>query len=175
MRPSGFLRPEHDPARWLSGTARLEPLVGRGVLGGRSLQTLCESLERAATACSAVDRSAENWGVVHGDLHAGNCVFANGEPRPIDFGRCGFGYYIYDLAESLLGFEAPLRSALLEGYGDPQPDPEALEAFFLGAAIENFAFLAPDPAEHAYLTRAVPWLVDGYVRDYLSGRRFLFT
>ncbi|WP_308460917.1 phosphotransferase [Brevibacillus formosus] len=41
------------------------------------------------------NKNRNHYGIIHGDLHQGNIVFHNGDPRPIDFGRCGFGYYLY--------------------------------------------------------------------------------
>ena len=36
----------------------------------------------------------QNWGLIHADLHEGNYLFHNEQIRPIDFYRCGFGYYL---------------------------------------------------------------------------------
>lgn len=34
-----------------------------------------------------------NYGLIHADLHLGNVVFEGGLPHPIDFGRCGYGFF----------------------------------------------------------------------------------
>lgn len=54
-----------------------------------------------------------NYGLIHGDLHGGNVVFAEGEPRAIDFGRCGYGFYLYDLAAALLELSTEQRRSLI--------------------------------------------------------------
>ncbi|MFA4133068.1 MULTISPECIES: phosphotransferase [unclassified Brevibacillus] len=59
--------------------------------------------DKILTGLSKLDKNSSNYGIIHGDLHQGNIVFHNGDPRPIDFGRCGFGYYLYDIAHTILG------------------------------------------------------------------------
>ena len=71
------------------------------------------------------------YGLIHGDLGLdANVLFWGGEARAIDFDDSGFGYYVYDLSlalehcqedEALLVF----RDALLEGYTQVRPLPEA--------------------------------------------------
>lgn len=57
----------------------------------------------------AMQPDASSYGLIHGDLHSGNIVFDQGQPRAIDFGRCGYGYFLYDMAAALL--ELSRRSA----------------------------------------------------------------
>ncbi|MBO9610117.1 MAG: phosphotransferase [Paenibacillaceae bacterium] len=54
--------------------------------------------------------------MIHADLHIGNVVFRDNEPYPIDFGRCGFGYYLYDIAQSIMGLYPSQRTSFIVGY-----------------------------------------------------------
>lgn len=53
--------------------------------------------------------------------------------------------------------------------------PTIVEAFFVGATIENFAFLSANSHEYEWLSRAVPYVVENHLRSYLDGEHFLFT
>lgn len=118
----------------------------------------------------------ENYGVIHSDLHMGNVVFDRGEPRPIDFGRCGYGYYLYDIAEALLGLIPSQKKIFLEGYQSVRKLPTGyrrmLEGFFLMACIENTCFLAEVPEEKEHLMRQTPFIVKR-MEQYLRGEAFL--
>ncbi|EPY05268.1 aminoglycoside phosphotransferase [Paenibacillus alvei TS-15] len=63
-----------------------------------------------------MERNANTYGLIHGDLHTGNVVYNGEEPRPIDFGRCGYGYYLYDMAGALLGLGVKQREQFITGY-----------------------------------------------------------
>lgn len=68
--------------------------------GWRMYRSTAEKIE---ARLASMDHSGPGYGVIHADLHAGNLVILNGEPLPIDFGRCGYGYYLYDVAGALEG------------------------------------------------------------------------
>jgi hypothetical protein len=50
----------------------------------------------------------------------------------------------------------------------------AVEAFFVGSTVENFAFLSANLQEHEWLSRAVPYVVENHLLPYLHGETFLF-
>ena len=115
--------------------------------------------------------------MIHADLHEGNVVFRNGEPCPIDFGRCGFGYYAYDLAQALIGLYPAQRSMLLDGYESmrllPKESVSMLETFFLQAVLENQAFHAGNPQEIPSLKEQKGYILSA-IRSYLAEEPFLF-
>lgn len=62
------------------------------------------------------------WGIIHGDLHSGNChVTEAGEITLFDFDHCGYGWRGYDLACFLWGREEAERLACLEAYESVRP------------------------------------------------------
>ncbi|MED1958767.1 phosphotransferase [Brevibacillus formosus] len=62
------------------------------------------------------NKNRNHYGIIHGDLYQGNIIFHNGDPRSIDFGRCGFGYYLYDIAHTILGLYPSQRELVIKGY-----------------------------------------------------------
>lgn len=125
-----------------------------------------------------LEKNEDDYGLIHGDLHQGNIVFQYGEPRPIDFGRCGYGYFLYDIAHTILGVYPVQRKVIIKGYesikelkGDWLP---ALEGFTVMVMIENYCHHAPDPRETAGLKEEQPY-AQAIIRNYLSGKPFLFN
>jgi len=164
--PDGFERPTHEPRLALAALARA-PLAAeaRGVL---------ESTARVAIAeAAAVARTSEHFGLVHADLHDGNTLYVADVARPIDFGCCGFGYWLYDLAEGLQHLLPPGRRALVEGYGGLSDAAVRLtEGFFLLCASTGFAYRS---ARGDDITRSVATVCRHYATPYLAGESFLFS
>jgi Ser/Thr protein kinase RdoA (MazF antagonist) len=120
-------------------------------------------------------------GLIHADLHMDNVLFWNDEARPIDFDDCGFGYRIYDLATALSDWQGVeewprLREALLEGYAQIHPLPQAQLAqldLFMAARHVSLMLWATDMAQvNPNIRRGLPqWLESAadHVRRYLDG------
>ncbi|WP_334873990.1 hypothetical protein [Nostoc sp.] len=56
----------------------------------------------------------------------------------------------------------------------PDEYQRILEAFFLGATVNNFAFLALQPNEHDYLLETVPYVTERLCSKYIQSEAFLF-
>ncbi|MBG9945449.1 phosphotransferase [Brevibacillus formosus] len=133
--------------------------------------------DKIRTCLAKLDKNSGHYGIIHGDLHQGNIVFHNGDPRPIDFGRCGFGYYLYDIAHTILGLYPAQRELVIKGYeslrklgGDWLP---ALESFTVMVMIENYSHHSPDPRETEGLKEEQPYAIP-MIKNYLNGKPFLF-
>ncbi len=76
--------------------------------------------------CEYEKKFPHKMGLIHSDLHFGNLIRTKNDFVPIDFDDCGFGFFAYDLAISMLSLEnnlnKPLRQLnqfkeqLIEGY-----------------------------------------------------------
>jgi Ser/Thr protein kinase RdoA (MazF antagonist) len=179
--PAGFQRPAWDWASFESALSKMEALVERAP----AYLTLTRAEVAVFRACApriwqvtrALGTGPDAWGLIHGDLHPGNLLFHQGEARPIDFSRCGYGHFIYDIAECCRFVGPEKRRAFAEGYQHlhalPPEYPELLEAFFIRGWIENFGFHAPNPKEQQWLSEAVPRFVERLENTYLRGEMFL--
>ncbi|MFM7427088.1 MAG: phosphotransferase enzyme family protein [Elainella sp.] len=147
--PPGFSRPNHDAAQLRSAIGQLGTLVQNGTISAQDYQVFRQATAQVETLISTLEKTPDTWGLIHADLHQGNYLVHNTEVRPIDFSRCGFGFYLYDIGESLGDIEAALRPQFFEGYASLRPLPagyqSVVEAFFIGATVENFAFHSSNP------------------------------
>jgi Ser/Thr protein kinase RdoA (MazF antagonist) len=176
--PSGFSRPKHDAAQLKSATSQFGVLEANGTISTDDYQMFQKASAQVQELMLSIQQTRDNWGLIHADLHQGNYLFCGEEVRPIDFSRCGFGFYLYDIGLSLGYIDAPLRSNFFEGYAKVRALPadyqNIVEAFFVGSTVENFAFLSANPQEHEGLSRAVPYVVKNHLIPYLNGKEFLF-
>lgn len=177
LLPVGFSRPTHDVEQLKAATSQLGMLVQNGTISLDDYQVFRKAAMQVQEFMHSLHRTRDTWGVIHADLHQGNYVFCGKEVRPIDFSRCGFGFYLYDIGQSLRDAEASLRWHFFEGYSSVRTLPanyqSAVEAFFVGSTVENFAFLSANPQEHEWLSRAVPYVVENHLHPYMQGETFL--
>ncbi len=114
----------------------------------------------AAVAAGAVDRLwREGVTVLHADVHDGNVVWDGRDPGLIDFGRCGAGPGLLDVAMAQNYLDDATGSELARGYAGPPADPQLMRALRLAAALDNLATLARIPAERAWVEAQLPRLV----------------
>lgn len=176
--PSGFSRPTHGVEQLKSATSQLGVLVQSGTISIDDYQVFQKSAAQVQEFMLGLQHAHNTWGLIHADLHQGNYVLYGEEVRPIDFSRCGFGFYLYDIGQSVRDLDASLRLHFFDGYTRVRALPadyqSIVEAFFVGATVENFAFLSANPQEHEWLSRAIPHVVRNHLHPYLHGETFLF-
>jgi Ser/Thr protein kinase RdoA (MazF antagonist) len=91
--------------------------------------TVADSVEAAFLAIS---QNTNTFGLIHTDLIWKNYFFHDQGVGAVDFEGCAWGYYLYDLAPTLLGYRdepayPALRDALIAGYRTIQPFPTSHE------------------------------------------------
>ncbi|GGH31019.1 phosphotransferase enzyme family protein [Paenibacillus segetis] len=173
---SDFVRPEWGSESFSREFTKLEPYHSR-FLSDEEWKSYQAAAEKICSELTGMERSNQNYGLIHADLHTGNIVFNNEQPYPIDFGRCGYGYYLYDMAGLLLELSPAQRGMFIQGYESVRElEPNYvrhLECFFIMFMIENYCHHAPDPRETASLIEEQPY-AGAYIREYLRGHSFLF-
>ena len=119
----------------------------------------------------------QNYGIIHADLHCGNIVFCDNQPYAIDFGRCGFGYHVYDIAQAILGLQPHQSKLFIEGYEKIKKLGEntipMLECFLIMAVIEAYSFYAENEQETEGLIEDQVY-VQPILKAYINGEAFLF-
>jgi len=148
--PAEFERPRFDLAGLLGTGAVIPPGEAEDLVSRADRQVLDEAAAWLRRELQSLGEAPEVFGLIHGDLTPKNCLFHGDELRVLDFADCGWGYYPYDIATSLLRFTdrddyPTLRDGFLESYRRVRPLPPAHEA-----AIETFQI-----CRHIFLLR---WL-----------------
>jgi Ser/Thr protein kinase RdoA (MazF antagonist) len=173
---SDFVRPTWGVDSFRRDMAKLKLYYTR-ILTSQAWRAYQEAAEKIVSELSAMQQSDHNYGLIHADLHTGNIVFNDNTPNPIDFGRSGYGYFLYDMAGSLLGLNPEQRKVFIQGYKSVKEldnnYAKHLECFFIMFMIENYCHHASDPRETASLIDEQQY-AQAYIREYLHGKSFLF-
>ncbi|RXZ77494.1 aminoglycoside phosphotransferase [Paenibacillaceae bacterium] len=174
--PSDFVRPTWGVESFKREMVKLERYYER-FLSEEEWQLFQAATEKIISELTVMHPKEHNYGLIHADLHTGNMVFKDNQPYPIDFGRCGYGYYLYDMAGTLLGLWPKHRWMLIQGYESVRKlesdYARYLECFFVMFMIENYCHHASDPREIASLIEEQQY-AQAYIREYLNDRPFLF-
>lgn len=137
--PSSFERPAFDGSRILQSLNMLKERANAGLLDAGDTELLLHAGERVINLMNSIERTTSNWGMIHADLIPNNLLFYEQEVRPIDFGACGFGYYLFDLGWTFSYIHPAFREQLLQSYSMHHPLPdnyfERLEGLFIAAQL----------------------------------------
>lgn len=174
--PPGFVRPIWGTESFKLEMTKLERHYAC-FLSGKAWRTYQAAAEKVLSALAVIPQNDDNYGLIHADLHTGNIVFKDGQPFPIDFGRCGYGYYLYDIAGAILELNPKHRWMFLQGYERVRKLEtdyvRNLECFFIMFMIENYCHHASDPRETASLMDEQKY-AQAYIRNFLNNTPFLF-
>ncbi|MBO0992755.1 phosphotransferase enzyme family protein [Bacillus sp. SD088] len=175
--PETVERPCYNTENLMISLIQLELLLRLNIITSNDFKILQETTRKIEGVIHSQKKNNDTWGMIHSDIHESNYVFHNGEPSIIDFSSCGFGYYLFDVAETLLHLNPNNRRKFITYYQDERKLAgdylEVLEAFFIWAIIRNFAFLSKNMDEHNELATMIPFIVENYCRKYLKGEAFL--
>ncbi|MBP1905327.1 Ser/Thr protein kinase RdoA (MazF antagonist) [Paenibacillus turicensis] len=121
--------------------------------------------------------NSDSFGLIHGDVHLGNYIVHGDQPYLIDFARCGYGYYLYDVAGVMLGLSPEQRKVYIEGYEKgcslPANYVSHIECFFVMHIIENGAHHCSNPNEIQGMLDQQPYAL-AYINSFLEGKSFLY-
>lgn len=177
--PGLFSRPVFDDSRVLQALEKIKGLSESGELNKESAEMLIAAGQRAISMMNSIEKTEENWGIIHADLIPSNFVIYNQEARPIDFGACGYGFYLLDLGWTFSYIHPAFRMKLLEAYSDmfklPDNHIERLEGFFVAAQLETMNFWLGLPDVFEWLPGHIDKLADREFKYYVNQESFLFA
>lgn len=100
-----------------------QPLELIGQRDDKNLQEALAALqpvEAMVDHVTALSTDADEYGVIHGDMHFGNMHFDGDRVTLFDFDHCAYGWRAYDLVAALFLPEAQ-QNAFFEGYESLRP------------------------------------------------------
>ena len=146
-------------------------------ISDKAIELYAMAAAKVSNHLDTFEPNEQNYGMIHADLHNGNVVFRDEKPFAIDFGRCGFGYHIYDIAQSVMGLRPHQRKLFIEGYERVRKMNvnaiPMLECFFIMSIIEAYSFHAENELETEGLIEEQPY-AQAILRAYMNGEPFLF-
>ncbi|MUT68828.1 phosphotransferase enzyme family protein [Paenibacillus sp. NEAU-GSW1] len=177
--PEHFSRPAFDGSRILQSLNKIKGLSESGGLDKEIAEMLIMAGQRSINMMHTIEKTPNNWGIIHADLIPSNFVFYDQQSRPIDFGACGFGYYLFDLGWTFSYIHPAFRNKLLEAYSAsfklPDNHVELLEGFFVAAQLETMNFWLGLPDALEWLPGHMDKLAGREFKHYVNQESFLFT
>ncbi|OAB26494.1 hypothetical protein PMSD_25235 [Paenibacillus macquariensis subsp. defensor] len=174
----GFSRPSYDSQAIASVLEQLD----RGTefpFNEKTLRVVKEAGKKLILFLDSLEKKNDMWGMIHADLICPNFLFYKDEVRPIDFGACGFGFYLRDIALLFAFTPLHLRPAVFEAYSRyfPLPDNYAklAEALFVAAQMESLNFLLQVPEASEWVPNTFDKLTDREFLSFVKDEDFLFT
>jgi Ser/Thr protein kinase RdoA (MazF antagonist) len=159
--PAWFDRPRVD--RTDAGTEDEVVRLFTDYLSRQAADVMRSVFQRMREAEQALGNGSDAYGLIHADVHQKNYISHRKEVRLIDFGDCGWGHYLYDLAVTVSELEdgpqrTELRQALLAGYRRERnlsPAQEALiDAFVMLREVQNLTWVLRARDDPSYQRRA---------------------
>lgn len=162
--PKGFKRPTFDQAHFSGRLETLCTALSNTELDKSDLNRLRLDANHIITYFAQLDRKQNMFGVIHADFHSGNYLLCDEKVCIIDFDRCGFGFYLYDLALALMELEEQQQKAFLQGYETVKPLPadytNLKQLFLCLAYLDNLGFLVANLEELAFVVGELPFAVE---------------
>lgn len=177
--PASFVRPTYDSARVYLALDMLNQRVKEKILDADDVRILNDAGEKAIALLDTLPRNNMTWGVLHNDLLPGNIVYIDGIANPIDFGACGYGFYLNDLAVTFFFIHPYARQQYIECYGKHFPLPNdyvsQLEGFFIASRLTTMMYALGLPDANDWLPEDVHKSASREFGRYVKGESFLFT
>ncbi|MBE9050108.1 phosphotransferase [Nostocales cyanobacterium LEGE 11386] len=164
--PEGFKRHKFDEVHFSGCLEVLYTALSNTELDKNDLNSFKVNANHIITHFARLERKQDNFGVIHGDFHSGNYLVCDEEVYIIDFDRCGFGFYLYDLALALMELEEPQQKIFLQGYETLKPLPadytNLKQMFLCLAYLDNLGFLVANPEELAFVMKELPFVIAAF-------------
>lgn len=139
-----------------------------------NLELLRRAAQELIAQLAQLVRDESSFGLIHADFHSGNYLLDGAEVHIIDFDRCGFGFYLFDLALALMELRAEQRLVFLQGYENVCPLPSdftRLNTLFLSLAyLDNLGFLAANPEELLFIVGELPYVTEAFHKAVVVAR-----
>lgn len=173
--PGDFIRPSWNWEAVLGDETILDPDFAAthcdDLITGHEYRLFSEVAERAHDELNLLPPTADYYGLIHGNFQQTNYLFYRGDISAIDFGQCGWNYYLFDIAVTFSGIsgridEELLRNAFFRGYKRIRALParyeEIIGVFAALRIIEhlNVLFRSKDPTVRALVPKDFPFALD---------------
>ncbi|WP_219836228.1 phosphotransferase enzyme family protein [Paenibacillus sp. R14(2021)] len=174
--PSGFTRPIWGSESFKRDWSHLQRHHSHFITE-HAFELYSRAADKVAGHLAALIPIERHYGMIHADLHIGNIVIHADKPYAIDFGRCGFGHHLYDMAQSIMGLRPHHRKQFIEGYKKVRTMGDdaipLLESFLIMSLMEAYSFHAENMLEAEGLIEEQPYAM-ALLNAYVNGEPFLF-
>lgn len=135
--PQEFDRPCWDGLGLFISPPGIEASTGLSRFSRGDRHFLTTTISKISDEIANLDRNSHSFGLIHFDFKPDNYLFHRGEVGAIDFDLCGYGFFMFDIAVSLLSL------------CDNHPASAAADAFLAG--YKRVRFIPASYRDNIYL------------------------
>ena len=172
-----FVRPTYDKDRIDSAIDELKYCVKIDLFSREDYEIIKEVLTLVKNQIKVLDLRGDAWGIIHADIQPGNIIINNDNPCLIDFGFCGFGYYLFDLGSAGTVLESSLRKTFLSGYATKSSftfdDIKYIEGLIFMDTFVSYPLFMRD--NNTWIKSHASKLCNTLYRDFLEGREVFYS
>ena len=173
-----FKRPSYNASYIESALAKLSKADEYG-LNKYHIETLKKAGIKILNLYQNIEKSEDMWGLIHADIGCSNIIFNGDNVGLIDFGACGYGFYLRDIA-SLFGYTPlSLRKYVFEAYNNiyklPPNYVQLTEAFFVAAILESLNFFLEVNDTKEWLANYINKLTHREILSFINNESFLYS
>ncbi|MCL1994675.1 MAG: phosphotransferase [Defluviitaleaceae bacterium] len=174
--PNHFSRPSYDEVSIMKSLKTLEK--SELMLNKDSKTIFRTAAMKVYDFLNSLQKTNETWGMIHTDIVNENILFHNNEMYLLDFGCCGFGSFLWDVAVAIPS-EMDIKYEFLTAYDFHYPLPSnyegLIESFYVSMYIAYFDFFLTQPGAIDWVPKLLDDLANNEFNKYLNDKRFLFT
>ena len=148
LPPKGFTRHHLNAEGFMGDQPFWGPFWDVPELSKEQKQLFRKLRDQIYRILSDLDRSPDNYNMIHADLHADNLLVDQNTLTVIDFDDAGYGWYLYEIAVAMFDYRqhkhfGSLRDAFVDGYSSEKQIEwlELLPLFFLIRALASIGWL----------------------------------
>ncbi len=180
VRSSEFRPTYSDITENESMLKKLEVGVSLGVFSADDFIIVKKCFALLNARLETYPKTANTWGIIHADINKGNLLVTQHGIAIIDFCLFGYGYYLYDVAGSVLSFKSEDRDHLIAEYTGKssvltEKDRYLLESFMLLCIFGFYAFHMENEEKHTWMRERMPIFCKKYCLPYIDHQSIFYT
>lgn len=180
FKPSkDFIRPIYDIDRIDTAIDELKYCVEVNLFSIEHYDIIKRVLILVKNQMNELNLREDAFGIIHADLQLGNMVVNNDNPCLIDFGFCGFGYYVFDLGSAATSFPSELRQTFLQGYSSKASfsfdDLKYIEGQIFMDTFISYILFMKDKERNSWIKTNALKKCDTVCKDFLEGKEVFYS
>jgi len=158
---------------------RLELGVSMGIFSDEDMKMLNHFFESLNSNLETYSKKSSTWGIIHADINKGNLLVTEQGLALIDFCLFGFGYYLYDVAGSVLSLKSDERGHFIAGYMRKAgalsvQDMRRLEGFMMLSILGYYAFHLENEERHPWMRERMPIFCKTYCQPFINNQSIFY-
>ncbi|OKP79978.1 hypothetical protein A3844_27625 [Paenibacillus helianthi] len=175
----GLQRPVYDAERIDTAVEELKYGVDSDLYSQEQYEIIVQVLGMIKRQLQVLETLPGQWGLVHADVQLGNVIITESGPCLIDFGFCGYGYYLFDLGSAGTVLPGELRQLFLQGYASAADfsweQIRYIEGQIFMDTFISYLFFIHDSTRNNWIKESAAKLCNTLCKDFIAGKEVFYS